>query len=293
MLAESRTLQLLVDRGRNWRKVCLVMFRVYIDDSGTAPSQKVAIATALIIPAARIIALEREWARLTEQEHFKAFHMSECVWRNPKSEFADWDCQKQARIISRVRQIGKKFGLKAFSLAINKDDYDELVSPNLEYADQYHYTWAMRNMIDLLDKWAKYSNVTVPFEYVYDWMDAKTQKEAKAEIETVMAQAEEDSIEKGQGSRYTNYSFRRRQDVPALQCTDALAWTCYQLALLAHRGTPWTPIAKASWNDYYEHQSRTWLYAMGMKRENLKVWVEREIADGKSLERFRRWKREH
>ena len=41
--------------GKEWRKAFVVAFTVYLDDSGTDPSQKVANATALIIPASRIL----------------------------------------------------------------------------------------------------------------------------------------------------------------------------------------------------------------------------------------------
>ena len=265
------------------------MFMVFIDDSGTDPNQQVAIASVLIVPAARIAALDREWKTLTEKEDFTSFHMSECAARNEKSEFAAWDATKQERVISRVRQFGKKFGLKGISLAVKKLDYDEVVSGTLEYADRYHYTWAIRSMIDLIDKWGLHANVSVPFEYTYDWMDPKTQREAKAEIDTVMAQAEEEACVAGMAGRYTNYSFRRRQDIPALQCTDALAWTCYRFALFAHLKTPLTEIAKDSFDDYNKHQSGTWLYAAGVTRVNLKRWVEAEIKDGTSLERFKAW----
>jgi Protein of unknown function (DUF3800) len=265
------------------------MFRVHIDDSGTDPSQQVAIATALIMPAARIAALDREWKTLTENEGFSDFHMSVCVARNEKSQFAGWSEDKQQRVIRRVRHIGKKFGLKGLSLACNKADYDELVLPRLPFADRYHYTWAIRALIDLIDKWGDYSKVTTPFEYIYDWMDPKTQREAKGEIDTVMAQAEEEASEAGLAGRYTNYTFRRRQDIPGLQCTDALAWTCYRFALLAHLKTPLNQIAQESWDDYYEHLSQTWLYAATVKREHLNTWVEAEVKDGRSEVRFRAW----
>jgi hypothetical protein len=43
------------------------MFTAYIDDSGTAPEQTVATATALIIPARNIIRFESEWKTFIEK----------------------------------------------------------------------------------------------------------------------------------------------------------------------------------------------------------------------------------
>jgi len=116
------------------------MFTVHIDDSGTAPDQQIAIATALIVPAARIVALDREWKALTEKEGFPGFHMSECVARNKDSHFAHWSDDKKRGVISRVRQIGEKFGSQAISLAVHKADYDEVVPDELrEFSGTFHY----------------------------------------------------------------------------------------------------------------------------------------------------------
>jgi hypothetical protein len=292
----SRTKHLLLSAyGSRWRKVHLAMFTVHIDDSGTDPNQPVAIATALIVPAARIVSLDREWKALTEKEGFPDFHMSECVASNKDSHFAHWGDDKKRRVISRVRQIGKKFGSQAISLAVHKADYDEVVPDELrEFSGRFHYTWAIRNMIGQLDKWAKFKNVTLPFEYIYDWMDPKAQREAKAEIDTVMAQAEHLAAQAGLAGRYTNYSFRRRQDIPALQCNDALAWTCYQYAQLAHLQTPLSDIAKDCWDDYFNHPGDEWLYAATMTRAQLEDWVRREQEQGlPDFDRFRDWYAQH
>src|ERR1700730_2017872 len=128
------------------------MFSLYIDDSGTSPSKPIAIATALIIPAQQIIRLENEWNALRKKYGFTEFHTSEFVARNSKSEFANWDEQKQERLFSRVRQISKKYGVRAVSIAVNKKDYDEVVPQSYRsYIGKEHYTWAIRQLIANLD----------------------------------------------------------------------------------------------------------------------------------------------
>jgi hypothetical protein len=269
------------------------MFTVYIDDSGTAPDQHVAIATALIIPSARLAALEREWDNLRKKENFSSFHTSECVALNPNSEFADWDELKQRRVISRVRQIGKKFASSAFSIAVKKSDYDDVIPANMrKLTGEYHYTWAIRNLISFLAKWAKNNGVTVPLEYVYDRMDPRAQKDAKAEIDSVMAQAEHMASEAGDAGRYVNYSFRRRQDIPALQCTDSVAWTCYRFALFAFNSTPLLDIAHESWKDYYQ-DDKGWLMAAAMTKKQLQDWLVKEQADGRWVGRLADWESKH
>ena len=169
----------------------MVGFTAYIDDSGTAPDQRVASATAIVIPAARIEALDKEWNRLREKFSFSDFHTSECVARNSKSDFAKLDDAQWKHLIRRVREVAKKYAPVAFSLSVNKADYDSIMPEEYRNHTGNHYTWAIRSMLAALDRWAQNSKVALPFEYVYDWIDPKTQKAAREEIETVMAQAAE------------------------------------------------------------------------------------------------------
>jgi hypothetical protein len=102
------------------RDLFLAMFNVYIDDSGTSPTQPVAIASALIVPAKRILALEKEWNGFLDSRRIRCFHTSECVARNSKSVFANWTDEEVRDALERVRQIAKKFPVKALSWSVKK-----------------------------------------------------------------------------------------------------------------------------------------------------------------------------
>jgi hypothetical protein len=224
----------------------LVMFSAYIDDSGTDPNQRAAIATAFVIPTTQIIPLEREWDKLKNKYGFSDFHTSEMVARNYKSDFADWDEAKQRRVFRRVREISKKYSIRsaAVSFAVNKADYDNVVP--LEYRDRLggHYTWAVRHVMNFLEAW-KQSRKIPPLEYIFDW--AEPACEERVEIETVMAQTESISQQRGRPGEFTNYGFRRRKDIPALQCVDAIGWTCYQQALFQFHKVPMHKLAEEAW----------------------------------------------
>lgn len=294
-LVRGRTHHMLLSTwGRRWRQVNLAAFTVYLDDSGTSPSQRVAIATAMIIPAYQIIRLENEWAKLTEKEKFSDFHTSEFAARNPKTVFGKWDDTKRNRVFRRVREITKKYGTIVYSFAVNKKDYDELVPKEFrQHIGEYHYTWAVRHIIKFLDEW-RFSrpDTPPPFEYVFDWMGKPTD-ERRMEVDTVMDQRE--SWANGNENRvgdYIHYGFRRREELPALQCADVLAWTCYRYALFAFHKTPPQPFAEVAWNDFSEHQGQyNWLKAITVRREHLQKWVDKEMKDGSALRNFAEWKK--
>jgi Protein of unknown function (DUF3800) len=281
----SRTQHFLLSTyGSRWSKVNLAMLNAYIDDSGTAQEQKVAIASILVIPAKRIALLENEWENFRKKHGFDCFHTSVCVARNHKYEFRDWDDAKVATVISRMRQIVFKYSVRAFSMSINKSDYDEVIPAEFrELAGRYHFTWAIRSAIKFVDVWAQ--SRKTPIEYVFDFM-GPAQKRERDEVDEVMEQSEEDHP----GRFLGHYSFRNRCEIPSLQCADLLAWTCYQASLaIIHKHTI-HPMAKGSWSAFVNRDNKDWLTAAVQTKKQLREWVEKEVADGRAIERFKRWK---
>lgn len=285
--AMSRAEHMLLSlRGARWKETTLAFFTVNIDDSGTSPSQQVAIGCALIIPASHIVSLENTWERLKAKEHFSCFHMSEFAALNSKSEFSSWS-GKQRRVAAHVRRVIKKYGVKACSFSVKKDDYDELMPDEMKkYAGRYHYTWAIRHVLVLVEQWIASSDANEPLEFVFDSMGKRTDPR-RLEVEAVMEEAEEVATHSGHLGRFKNYGFRDRCDLAALQCTDILAWTCYQASLWGFTKKPMTPLGTAMWNDFNKHLNGKWLHAVTVKREHLKDWIDRELADGRALARFR------
>ena len=268
------------------------MFTVYIDDSGTDPNQDVAIAAALIVPAARLEEFDKKWNAFLQDELIPEFHTSECVAGQKDSPFEGWSPQRRKHVCYRVREITKEFSVKAISFAVNKSDYDEVIPEDDQLrvvgGGKFHYTWAIRHTISVLDSWS--ATVTKsPFEYVFDCMGSDKRNVAKREIETVMAQA--DSVNPG---RYEgHYSFRKRSDHPGLQCSDLLAWCSYQVSCNAFKGKRLHSIAEDTFWDYETHLYNTWMFAITIKRSDLEDWAIRERVDPRSLEQRRRWIKDH
>lgn len=270
------------------------MFSVYLDDSGTDPKQHVAMATALIIPARRLIPMESEWNAFTAKDGFGSFHTSEMVAKNPKSEFADWDDKKQARVFRRAIEISKKYStlLGAVSFAVKKADYDEIVPEVYKNGAGNHYTWAVRHLLMFLDSWRLASTATdYPLEYVFDWMGGPSDSR-RTEVEDVMAQMEAMTHLRGRNGEYTNYGFRRRQDLPGLQCVDAISWICYRQALFQYRGTPLHALAQYGW-DYCKANTgpQAWLQVFQINRQHLKEGMDTEMKDGTTLKRTEEWRK--
>ena len=194
--------------GGKWKEVLLVMFTVFVDDSGTAKDQPVTVAAALIVPSLQIPAIDRIWDSFRSKYGFTDFHSSVCAAKNYKTEFAKWDDAKVEGAFARARQITKKYASAAFSFAVCKDDFDaEAPSEWRKSGGENHYTWAFRTLMHHLIRWHRKRHIQTPLEFMFDWAEGRD----KEEIEMLMDQFDDLWPEKFNG----HYAFKKRKDSPA------------------------------------------------------------------------------
>ena len=271
------------------------MFTAYIDDSGTDPNQKVAIASALVVPAKCMIALDNEWEKLKRREHFSCFHMSPFVAsRNKKSketEFKDWDDVKRARVYERVRQITKKYGTWAMSLAVKKSAYDDLIPEEIRIlTGRFQYSWAVRHVLDHLASWRiRSATISAPLEYVFSWME---NDEYKKEIEAVVSQSAIAAKQAGYEGEFDNYSFRKPTLLPGLQCVDFVARISYRFALHAYFEEELPKEAQIGWKDIATHDRGNWFTGITIRDSQLRKFVEAEMRTGHAKNWFAQWAEE-
>lgn len=256
---------LIAGCGGSWRNFTLVMFNAYIDDSGTSPSQRIAVASALLIPARRVLALESEWKAFCAKYQIQSFHASECVSRNLKSEFATWDDAKVEAAVARVRQLTMKYAVRAISFAITKAEFDaEMPEKWKEFFCRDAYVWAIWHLLKLLRRWSE-EHQQSKIELVFDHLEGKP----RAAIEKALRDMEAYYP----GTYAGHYSFRRREEWPGLQCVDLLAWSRLAAARSRFEGTPMHQVAKTTKQEYRRFQDGKWLSALWINKLDLRKWL--------------------
>lgn len=246
------------------------MFNVYFDDSGTAPGQRIAVAAAIIIPRRRINLIENEWQNLCKKFGINDFHTSECVHKNSKSQFANWDDEQVGKFIQRVRDVTKKYAVRAISCAITKKDFDEEMPEQWRnFIGNDHYAWAFRHVIRIIQRMDIESDYDQPLEYFFDWSDGNT----KAAIEKAMG--DQELLFPGKYERH--YRFDKRKEVSGLQCVDLLAWSCYNAARFSFEGTPINGVAEETIKDFRRFRGGSWLFAMANTKEALRSSIRRYL----------------
>jgi hypothetical protein len=240
------------------------VFTIYIDDSGTSPEHKMAIAAGIIIPAIQIARFDSEWNEFLDREGISDFHSSICLARNHKSEFANWDEEHVRKVFARVRRITFKYSVKGFCIGIHKQDYEDVLPADMKAAVGHsYYTWAVSSLLGLAHDWAE--KRSVPIEYVFD----EENKNIKREIEDSIAFSE-----KIYGDRFSgHYSFRKRREVPCLQAVDHFAWACYQGFRESRFQHPLKPLAAESIAAYLRAKDAEWREIQSLNREGLEKWV--------------------
>jgi hypothetical protein len=257
------------------------VFSLYTDDSGSAPDQRFTIAAGIVFPAKRIEAFEREWnAFFKGKERVQELHTSVCVAHNPDSDFAGWDDDRVERVLLHAQQIIFKYSVKAFSIGIHKQDYNEVVPKEMWLSvSQSHYVWALSSVLGLSYDWA--SKHSTPMEYVFD----NASKEEKRDIGEAIDYSE--AIYPGHFSGH--YSFRSRKEVPGLQAADLYAWVNYQAACHTRFDTPIKPIAEKLWHPFISRNEEKWSTIQSLNRIGLEMWVKNTYGSPEDL-RLREYK---
>lgn len=267
--------------GKSWRKVNLAVFTVYVDDSGTSPNQKTAVAAALIIPAMQIVRLETVWNSFKDKHGFDYLHASEAAAEVKKGQYQKWDDDKVLKVFRRARQITKSFASNAFVFAIDKQEFDAITP--LEWREpggDNHYTWAFRTLLHQLMNWARDRRVP-PFEFVFDNAVGKD----RDEIEMLMDQFEDEY----HGCFAGKYSFRCKAEVPALQCVDMLAWSSFAFTRVWKEHVPSRQIAKETIEDFASHRDQTWMTFLVHDIPQLKKLVQLELRDEDGTRQRKKW----
>ena len=270
----------------------MAFITAFLDDSGTSPDQRVAICSAILIPANQIDTLERQWKSFTEENGFTDFHAAECAAGNYKSQYAGWDDTKLTKVFLRVRQFCKRFGVQTYGFAVNKKSFEAEIPAVLRDNIGSHYTWAIRQVVTSIEVWRRCRKIKEQIQYIYDWEDIGSLE--RFEIDEVMAQSGEQLNERPQ------HDYRERKNVPSLQCADFMVWLSYQLGNDNFYQTPLNPLASDALKDlenYYPAEKcspfKKWFQVKAIPQAELREWAAMEARNPQTIERFANWRSPH
>lgn len=132
-IPEAEWGDMLLPRGTSGGIVMLYV-RGYFDDAGTHRDSDVVVIGGLYGVRQQWRKFENAWAAMlatplpeAKKPALKAFHLSDCAGRWPKSEFANYSNAEQDAVIHDFRQIIIDCELISVACAIDKKAWDDLV----------------------------------------------------------------------------------------------------------------------------------------------------------------------
>jgi hypothetical protein len=271
----SRTRHLIESFYLNRSKsVNVAMLTLYIDDSGTSPSQNVAVAAGWIAKMPAWDLFERDWSKVqkVESHKFACMHMAEFSYGS--GDFTGWDLDKKLSVIKKLTPAIKKRALKGFALGVIKKDYDEIVPPVLRAQGlENHYVYAVRTVLGMIHNWRKDVGVEdQPIEYIFDYMDLHDPR--RMEIQKVFTSVgDPDGNFKMYGLSEDGFDFKHKEGLMPLQAADMLAWTVYQAMLHETKEKDAKEMTKVLFKDFYTAKHRQLLEGGYNNREHLIAWV--------------------
>jgi len=160
----------------------------YFDDSGTHLQSPSAIVAGWIAPSQQWKKFNRQWEDLKAAEGFEVFHMTDVM--SSARGFVGWNESKTGRVLTKARAIIDSRAMKGFAVCVAKKDYDDLATKEFrEKFGKHHYTFAVRSVIGLIERWREQENIRERTEYVFDRMAKGTG--AKGEIDKVFGRCRE------------------------------------------------------------------------------------------------------
>jgi hypothetical protein len=273
----------------------LAFFTVYFDDSGTAPDQAIASASAFIIPGNQILTLESNWERFIKGQGLSDFHASACAAAPSTKEKQYWhltEYDDKKHIFMRVRQFCKKYGAQTFGYSVYKPDFDSIVQGEFRKYAGGPYTWAVRHVLREVELWRQNRKILEPFQYIFDWQEPGS--DSRDEIDDLMGQAVEWQKEP------FHHDFKFRKTIPGLQCVDLIAWLTLQLGLNNFHSKPLEGIAAECIRDFENYYPKgkvapneKWFQVPTVMRPSLQLWFDHEMKIGHSVAWFRDWYKRH
>jgi hypothetical protein len=250
------------------------MLTIYIDDSGTAPDQNIAIAAGWIADMAVWKLLDQDWAevRKDKDHEFNCMHMADFVYGD--KDFVGWDLPKKWAVLKKLVPIVKNRAAKGFGLGVVKKDFDEVVPSEMRTLGyENHYTYAVRRVLGMIHDWRKVLKIQHrPIDYIFDFMETRDMRRKEIEkVFTTIGTPEENLAM--YGLREGGFRFLRKDEVPALQAADMFAWTVYRALQVeigeksAHEFVPYI------FNEFHNYKNRQFLEGGWNKRQHLIDWV--------------------
>jgi hypothetical protein len=195
----------------------VIQVEAYFDESGSHDSAPVLCVAGYIIEKSHAISLTHEWRGVLGARRLPYFRMSECAHGNGPFETLSKSARSQ--LVLRMIQIIEKYTIQGIAVTVSNDEFKGIiVKPGL-IGDAYGF--AAHVILAGVRSWISSNPLVSKVAYFFE-SGHSSQSEAN-EIMNMLFKNEELRVL----YRYAAHAFVDKEDTPAVQAADLLAWQWY------------------------------------------------------------------
>ncbi len=195
------------------------MLAVYLDDSGTSPTDPVAVVAGYLATEKMWNEFEKRWTVLLSKYNIKILHRADL--ESYKGEFKNWDEQRRVEFLKKAHAIIRRCTYTAVGSSLVKSDYD-LIIKNHEILRRFGiFSWCAQGALSGVRMWCDSRNVNSPIQYVFE---AGT--EGSSQFANLLESYYRDDNCRAD-NRIGGWSFLPKQVIP-LQAADVVAYEFFR-----------------------------------------------------------------
>jgi hypothetical protein len=202
------------------------MLTAYFDDSGTHVGSNIVLVAGVFGTEWQLSSLDRLWQKHVERPlsgakpRLRRYHATDCF--NSTNEFSGWTRTETDYFSHELRTVIIDSGVSAYGIAIQRKDWDEIVTGDLRgfLGDAEGYAITQCYVCTL--RWAQQNTFDPQITFVFDNRPSEIQRRAK----TIG-----DAFERHSNNPHVVGSqFGGSYEIRPLQAADLFAWEVYQHA---------------------------------------------------------------
>jgi Protein of unknown function (DUF3800) len=194
-----------------------VQYQAYFDESGSHAGSHVLCVAGYVMEKRQARKLSRDWMAVLHAKGLPYFRMSECAHGNgPFSRLSKSD---RIAVAKRVIEIIKGRTILGLAVTLNSDEFRSLM--------QFHpliggpYSFAAHMVLTGVNTWIERNNIQGKVAYFFE-----AGHESRPEANRIMAEIFSHENLKNE-YRYGGHAFVEKEEAPAVQAADLLAWQWY------------------------------------------------------------------
>jgi hypothetical protein len=197
----------------------VLMLTAYFDDSGTSPSNQVAVVAGYLGSVAQWERFNTRWAVLLRKYHVKALHRADL--ESFQKEFYGWTPERKTEFLKKAHAIIRACTYTAIGANLIKADLAEILGDSAEKIGGA-YGWCAHTCLVAISQWCDAKRYNQPIQFVFE---AGT--EGQGQIDRMFRFLSRNDYFR-RLCRVGGWSFQNKSVMP-LQAADTAAYEFYKL----------------------------------------------------------------